>query len=130
MDMFQSNIYYYVRNKKVYCVYKGIVSTQEILVHAQDSCARTRVLCVHKSLVHAQDSCTCTTFLCMHNTLVHTLEGPGSKAGTQQKSAAPGRTLGAFCLGPALGPWPLQCMHCAFTKMLCMHKNLVRAQES
>jgi len=36
-------------------------------------------------------------------------------------------------LGPGLGPWPLQCMHksvvhaqesCAYTRILCMHKNL------
>ena len=69
---------------------------------------------MHKILVHAQDSCACTTLLCMHNTLVHALEGPGTKAGTQNKTAA-------------------QCMHksvvhaqewCACTRILCMHKNL------
>ena len=43
---------------------------------------------MHKILVHAQDSCACTTVLCMHNTLVHALEGPGTKAGTQKKAAA------------------------------------------
>ena len=36
-----------------------------------------------KILVHAQDSCACTTLLCMHNTLVHALEGPGPKAGVR-----------------------------------------------
>ena len=44
---------------------------------------------MHKILVHAQDSCACTTLLCMHNTLVHALEGPGPKAGTQQKHSRP-----------------------------------------
>ena len=39
-----------------------------------------------KILVHAQDSCECTTLLCMPITLVHALEGPGPKARTQQKS--------------------------------------------
>ena len=39
---------------------------------------------MHKILVHAQDSCACTTLLCMHNTLVHALEGPGTKARTQK----------------------------------------------
>ena len=42
---------------------------------------------MHKTLVYAQDSCVCTALLCMHNTLVHALEGAGTKAGTQQKSA-------------------------------------------
>ena len=42
---------------------------------------------MHKILVHAQDSCVCTALLCMHNTLVHALEGPGTKAGTQTKSS-------------------------------------------
>ncbi len=64
-----------------------------------------------KILVHAQDSCACTTLLCMHNTLVHALEGPGTKAGTQKKAAAGPARGGCFFLGPGLGPWPLQCMH-------------------
>ena len=93
----------------------------------------TRFLCMHKILVHAQHSCACTTLLCMHNALVHALEEPGTKVGTQQKSAGsgPGRLL---FLGPGLGPLPLQCMHksvvhaqerCACTRILCMHKDLV-----
>ena len=86
-----------------------------------------------KILVHAQDSCACTTLLCMHNTLVHALEEPGPKAGTQKKSAAGPARGGCFCLGPGIGPWPLQCMHktvvhaqdcCACTGILCMHNNL------
>ena len=63
MEMFQRD-YYYVRIKGY------IVSAQEILVHAQDSCACTRA---------------CTTLLRMHNTLVHALEGPRPKAGTQKE---------------------------------------------
>ena len=38
-----------------------------ILVHAHDSCACTRLLCMHKTPVHAQDS----RFLCMRKILVH-----------------------------------------------------------
>ena len=38
----------------------------EILVHAQNSCACTRILCMHKTLVHALDSCACTRILCRH----------------------------------------------------------------
>ena len=72
-----------------------------------------------KILVHAQDSCACTTLLCMHNALVHALEGPGPKAGTQQKNSRPGPDPRLLCLGPGLGPWPLQ----------CLHKSVVHAQE-
>ena len=32
-------------------------------VHAQECCACTRVLCMHKNLVHAQESCACTRIL-------------------------------------------------------------------
>ena len=95
------------------------------------------LLYMHKILVHAQDSCACTTLLCMHNALVHALEGPGSRPWTQKGSGpGPGTGPAAF-LGPRPGPWPLQCMHksvvqaqecCACTRILCMHKNLVYAQ--
>ena len=74
-----------------------------------------------KSLVHAQDSCACTTLLCMHNTLVHALEGPGTKAGTQQKNArgsGPGARV--FCLGAGLGPWPWIIMIMIMTMMMMM----------
>ena len=83
---------------------------------------------MHKILVHAQDSCACTTLLCMHKTLAHALEGTGPKAaGTQQKSSrwsGPGRLL--FVWVPALvpGPPPSAC-----TRVLCMHKSVVHAQE-
>ena len=118
MGMFQSNIYYHVRTKGY------IVSTQELGLHKR--------LCMHKILVHAQDSCACTTLLCMRNTLVHALEGPGTTAGTQKKRW-PRPDPQRFLLGPGLGPWPLQCMHktvvhaqepCACTRILYMHKNL------
>ena len=76
---------------------------------------------------HAQDSCACTTLLCMHNTRVHALEGPGTKAATQNKKrrgSNPGAAL--FCWVPALGPGPSS----ACTRVLCMHKSVVHAQES
>ncbi len=49
-------------------------STCVFLVHAQDSCACIRVLCMHKSPVHEQESCACTRFLCMPKSLVHAQE--------------------------------------------------------
>ena len=88
---------------------------------------------MHKILVHAQDSCACTTLMCMHNTLVHALVGPGPKAGTQKKTAAGPAWGGCFFVGSR--PWALappvhaqEC--CACARVLCMHKNLVHAQES
>ena len=72
-------------------------------------------------------SCASTTLSCMHNTLVHALEGPGSKARTQQKSGRPpGRTRRPlFCWVLALGPGPSSaCTRvCACTRVLCMHKK-------
>ena len=55
MEMFQSNMYYYVRIKKVYCACTRFLCMHKILVHAQHSCACTRVLCIHKSVAHAQN---------------------------------------------------------------------------
>ena len=81
--------------------------------------------------MYAQDSCACTRFLCMHNTLVHALEGPGPKAGTQKKERRGPARGGALFWVPALGPGPSSaCTRvCACTRVLCMHKNLVHAQE-
>ena len=87
MEMFQSNIHYCVR-------IKGYI-------------------------LHAQDSCACTRFLCMHNT-VHAQEpGLGPKKGA---GPVPGPGPALF-LGPRPGP-------CACTRVLCMHKSVVHAQES
>ena len=84
-----------------------------IAVHAQDSCACTWFLCMHKILVHAQDSCACTRIFCMHKILVHARD---SRACT--------RILGMHkILAHAQDS-------CACTRFLCMHKNLVHAQES
>ena len=54
------------------------------LVHAQESCACARILCMHKNLVHAEDlvhahkilvhAQRCTRFLCTHKNLVHAQE--------------------------------------------------------
>ena len=106
----------------VYCVYTRIVSTKDAPRRANVYKRRTKtcqdksekLVINHKILVHAQDSCACTTLLCMHNTLVD-----------------PQR----FLLGPGLGPWPLRCMHKNKSAVhaqgvLCMHSNLVHAQES
>ena len=79
-----------------------------------------------KILVHAQDSCACTTLLCMHNTLVHALEGSGTKAGTQKKQPPRAGLAAVFCWVPALVPGPSS----ACTRMLCMHKSVVHAQKS
>ena len=61
--MFQSNVYYYAIIKGV--LYRsGKDVPRKVGIHVNKS----------KILVHAQDSCACTTLLCMHNTLVHALE--------------------------------------------------------
>ena len=96
---------------------------------------------MHKILVHAQDSCACTRLLCMHWAREPKGQGPSQGPGTRpatQKSSGPGPGTGpAAFLGPRPGPWPLQCMHksvvhaqecCACTRILCMHENLVHAQ--
>ena len=101
------------KNKRVYCVYTRIVSTQEILVHAQDSCTCTRFLCMHNTLVHAQHSCACTG-------------GARDQGRDPKQNAAPGRTRGAVFWGPALVPGPSS----ACKRVLCMHKSVVHAQES
>ena len=89
------------------CNHKSLVHAQDscactrLVVHAQESFECTRIFCVHKNFVYAQDSCACARFLCMH---------------AQE----------------------LSCMHmcrmhaqdsCACTRLLCIHKNLVHAQE-
>ena len=78
-----------------------------------------------KILVHSQDSCACTTLLCMQSTLVHALEGPGPKAGTQKECWGSGLGQRSFWVR-ALGPGPSS----ACTRVLCMHKSVVHAQES
>ena len=72
------------KNKKVYCVY-----TRNLLCK--------KFVSNFKILVHAQDSCACTTLLCMRKTLVHALEGPGTKAGSQKKQRRVRPGAAAFC---------------------------------
>ena len=98
---------------------------------------------IHKILVHAQDSCACTTLLCMHNTLVHALgqgtQGPGTKPGARDqawdaKSAGsrawdpPSALFGSLAPGLSGPEHAQEC--CACTRVLCKHKNLLHAQES
>ena len=98
------------------CIHKSVV-------HAQECCACTRILCTHKNLDKQDVPRLTNTYQrkvgklvtnvkilvhAQHNTLVHALEGLGTKAGTQQKSSR--------------GSAP--------ENVLCMHKNLVHAQES
>ena len=51
----------------------NVIGPENRFSHAQDSCACTRFLSMHKILVHAQESCACTAscactrFLCVHN---------------------------------------------------------------
>ena len=47
--------------------HNSFACTRKNLVHAQGSCACTRILCTHKNLVHAQEPCACTRFLCVHS---------------------------------------------------------------
>ena len=135
MEMFQSNIYYYVRIKGY------IVSTQEIsciyrrdsCVHTRDSCACTRFLCMHKILAHAQHSCACTTLLCMHWAREPRGQGPSHGPGCQGPGLGPKKAAGPvpgpgplpFWV-PGLGPGPSS----ACTRVLCMHKSVVHAQKS
>ena len=112
MEMFQSNIYYYVSITGVLCIsgkdvprntWKRRTKTyQELKLENLSKCKR--FLCMLKILVHAQHSCACTTLLCMH------WRGQGPRPGPNKKAAAPGRTCGCFfCI----------------TRILCMHKNLI-----
>ena len=110
-------------------VWYGNVSEQYLILCGNKSvyCAWARFLCMHKILVHAQHSCACTTLLCIH------WRGQGPRPGPKQKTAGPGRTYSCFLFGSQ--PWSLAPpMHgpecCACTRVLCMHKNLVHAQES
>ena len=125
MEMFQSNIYYYVRIKGVYCVYTRIVSTKDVPRRTKKKLTnlsnKSRSLCMHKILVHAQHSCACTTLLCMH----WRGQGPRPRPKTKKSSrgSGPGRL---FFLGPALVPGTSS----ACTRVLCMHKSIVHAQES
>ena len=103
---------------RVYYMYEYI---HKILVHAQDSCACTT------TLVHAQHSCACT--------------GPGNPGARDQcRGQGPGlgpKKAAVQGLGPAQVPfwvpglvpgpwvpWPSAC-----TRVLCMHKSVVHAQE-
>ena len=116
------------------CMHKNLV--HKILVHARDSCACIgflSMLCMHKNLVRTQDSCACARFLCMHNTLVHAQNSCACTGGARAKGrdlkqkqprVRPGRRL-LFCWVPTLGPGPSS----ACTRVLCMHKSVVHAQE-
>ena len=53
----------YERHTKTYQEkIEQLVTNHKILVHAQDSCACTTLLCMHNILVPAQESCACTRF--------------------------------------------------------------------
>ena len=107
--------------RKSYLWYENFQSNILLLLckNTKEYCACTRSLCMHKILVHAQHSCACTTLLCMH------WRGQGPRRGPIKKTAAPGRTRGCFFVG-ALVPGPSS----ACTRVLCMHKSIVHAQES
>ena len=95
-------------------------------MHAQDSCACTRFLCMHKIPVHAQDSCACTRFLCMHKILMHAQD---SRACTQD-SCARTRILSMHkcCLNysvnrilvPARSVLPVFCRFYVFDYFFCI----------
>ena len=75
---------------------------------------------MHKILVHAQHSCACTTLLRMH------WRGQGPRPGPKQKAPPRAGPAAAFFWVPALVPGPSS----AYTRVLCMHKSVVHAQES
>ena len=102
-------------------VWYGNVSEQYLL-----SCAKKR------HIVHAQDSCACTRFLCLHNILVHAQQSCACTGGARdqgwdptkkRRGSGPGRR---FFWVPALVPGSSS----ACTRVLCMHKSVVHAQES
>ena len=120
-----------------------VLSMHKNVVHAQESRACTRILPSVTSVpafswyvlvsvfqfiywYYVRLSCACTGFLCMHNTLVHAQHscactGEARDQGRDpKKAAAPGQTRGCFLLGPSS----------ACTRVLCMHKSVVHAQES
>ena len=80
----------------------------------------SRFSCTHKILVHAQHSCACTTLLCMH------WRGQGPRPRPNNKTDAGPARRGCFCWVPALVPGPSS----ACTRVLCIHKSVVHAQES
>ena len=71
-------------------------------------------------LVHAQHSCACTTLLCMH------WRGQGPRPGPNKKTPPRAGPTALFCWVPALVPGPSS----ACTRVLCMYKIVVHAQES
>ena len=79
IEMFQNNIYYYERIKWY------IVSTQESCLQKtyqerNDKLSQMTIfLCMHEILVHAQHSCACTKLLCMH------WRGQGPRPGPNKK---------------------------------------------
>ena len=91
-------------SKKPLCDY--VVTTSQM----------SRFLCMNKILVHAEHSCAYTTLLCMH------WRGQGPRPGPTKKRAGPGGLFWVLTLGP--GP------SSACTRVLCMHKSVLRAQES
>ena len=89
--------------------------------NCQDSRACTRFLCMHNTLVYAQHSCACTTLLSMH------WRGQGPRPGPKNKRCQVWRGgVAFFCWVLALSPGPSS----ACTRVLCMHKSVVHAQES
>ena len=115
LDACQSNLRCrtLVRRNSHLC--SGAVLEQNRLLCVYNKCITifTRFLCMHKILGHAQHCCACTTLLCMH--WAREPGGPGP---------LPFQVPGLVS-GPWLGPWPSAC-----TRVLCMHKNVVHAQES
>ena len=113
-------------------VWYGNVSEQDLLL-----CKSKMVYCVYTRILSTQDSCACTRFLCMHYTLVRAQHSCACTGGARDQGRDPTKSAG----GPAWAsvlfgspPWSLappvhaqEC--CACTRVLCMRKNLVHAQE-
>ena len=66
-------------------------------MHAQESCAGTRFLCMHKNLVHAQESGACRRILRVQKNLVHALDFCDS--------AAIANKIDAFCQSTFFHEW-------------------------
>ena len=125
----------------------GAALEQTRLLYVYNNCfgARQIIMCegymykyINKILVHAQDSCACTTLVCMH--WAREPRGQGLGLGPNEAAGpvpgpgplpfwVPGLAHG-LVPGPWV-PWPSASQErCACTRVLRMHKNLVYAQES
>ena len=86
------------------------------------------ILCMHNTLVHAQHSCACTGGARAQGQ-DPTKKRPPPRPDPAARRVRPGgrRFFGSWPWALAPPVFAQEC--CACTRVLCMHKNLVHAQE-